>query len=121
MHRYFAVAGLCLTLGACASYTPGATASAYDGEYTGTITQTHAGANSCGSTTPKPGALKVQNGSVVWTTPSSDTMYAPVMQNGAFQTNENITMFSGKITDKAMVARMTTGTCHIVYDLTRKV
>ena len=120
MRQIFSVAGLCISLGACANYSPGTTATAFDGVYAGTVTSSHSGANSCGGAGSKPGSLTVEKGSVVWnSTPSTDVMYAPVMQSGAFQTNDNITMFAGKITNKALIARVTTGTCHIVYDLTR--
>ena len=112
-------AGLGLLLAGCASNTPGTTPSAFDGEYSGTATYIHVSANSCASTEPKPAKLVVENGSVVWPASPSEMLYAPVTSNGAFQAAKNVVLFSGKITNRALVARVNTGTCHIVYDLTR--
>ena len=120
-HRSIKALACCLVATACASYTPGTTPTAFDGEYTGTVTYIHAGANSCPTAGQQPGKLTVEKGSVVWKAPSSDTLYARVMTDGAFQTNENIVFFAGKITKDTMVARSSTGACHTVYDLKRNV
>ena len=114
-----AALGAGLFLAGCASTTPGTTPSAFDGEYSGTATYIHVSANSCASTEPQPAKLSVQNGSVLWPASPSETLYAPVTQNGAFQAAKNSVLFSGKITNRALVARVNTGTCHVIYDLTR--
>ncbi len=110
----------CLSLGACNMYTtPGTAPTAFDGSYSGTMTSLHAAANSCANTAPAPGKLVVQNGTVSWTASPSLTLYAPVMQDGAFTAQNGPVFFSGKITNKAMVARINTGSCHVIYDLTK--
>ena len=114
-----AVFGAGLLAAGCAANRPGTAPTAFDGEYSGTQTFIHVAANSCASTEPRPAKLVVQNGSVIWASSPALTLYAPVMQNGAFQTSQNAVIFTGKITNKEMVARVNTGSCHVVYDLRR--
>ena len=117
MKRTFTSVALCLTIGACATYDkPGTTASTFDGPYQGTVTAIHVSSNSCASAGPADSTLKVQNGSVVWTS-AGNTVYAPISSDGAFSAQNGPTFFSGKITDRAMVARVNTGSCHFVYNL----
>ena len=118
--RVLSAAMLCLGVGACNMYTtPGTWPSAFDGSYTGTMTSLHAASNSCANTAPAPGNLAVQNGSVTWTASPALTLYAPVAQDGSFTAQNGAVFFSGKITNRAMVARINTGTCHVIYDLTK--
>ena len=114
-----AVLGAGLLAAGCAASTPGTAPTAFDGEYSGTRTFIHVGANSCASTEPQPGKLVVQNGTVAWPSSPTLTLYAPVMQNGAFQATQNAVIFTGKITNHEMVARVNTGSCHVIYDLRR--
>ena len=103
----------------CATNQPGTAPTAFDGDYSGTKTAIHVAANSCPSTTPQPDKLSVQNGSVIWMSTPTTPVYAQVMQNGAFQGQQGAVIFTGKITNKEMVARVNTGSCHYVYDLRR--
>ncbi len=114
-----AVFAVGLLAAGCAANGPGTAPTAFDGEYSGTQTFIHVAANSCASTEPQPGKLVVQNGSVIWPSSPTLTLYAPVMQNGAFQTTKNSVIFTGKITNREMVARVNTGSCHVIYDLRR--
>jgi hypothetical protein len=109
-----------LTAGCAGSTMPGQTATAFDGDYAGTVTYIHVAANSCATTEPAPAKLTVANGSVMWAaSATASPIYAPVMANGAFQASANAVIFSGKINNRAMVARVNTGSCHLIYDLTR--
>ena len=125
MTRFLAIAAACLSLGACTMYDkPGTTPSAFDGTYSGSVTLTHAvpasGINGSVCATPgqKDGSLTVQNGAVVWAN-GGGTFYAPVRSDGAFSAQNGSTYFSGKITNRAMVARGNIGGCHTIYDLTK--
>ncbi len=112
-------------LGACAYNGPGTAPSAFDGTYQGTVNNIHVGANSCPSNGQNPGSLNVQNGSVMWMG-AGQQMYAPIMKDGSFASQITPTgansaiFFSGKITNRAMVARSSTGGCHQIYDLQRQ-
>jgi hypothetical protein len=101
--------------------TPGSGPTAFDGSYQGTMTTVHATTAACASPGSTPGTLAVTNGTVVWTTSPALTLYAPVMQDGAFVAQNGAVYLSGKITNRAMVARVNTGACHVVYDLQRTV
>ena len=129
MTRFLTVAAACLSLGACASLnTPGSTPSAFDGKYQGTMTLTHSSPQggsapgtsgvACGAAGQKDGALTVQNGMVVWAN-GGTTFYAPVRNDGAFAAQNGGTFFSGKITNRAMVARGNISGCHTLYDLVK--
>ncbi|WP_158746693.1 hypothetical protein [Acidisphaera sp. L21] len=110
----------CTLLAGCNMYTvPGTSPSALDGSYSGTMSALHAAANSCASTAPVSSKLTVANGAVTWPASASLTLYAPVMQDGAFTAQNGTVFLSGKITNKAMVARVSTGTCHYIYDLSK--
>ncbi len=124
MHRFLAPSALALLLGACSTYgTPGSAATAFDGTYMGTVNQTHVAASSCPSTEPTPAQLVVENGMVVWSDSPAGKLYAPVAANGSFAASSPVTnstsqvWFTGKITNKEMVARTNTGSCHKIYDL----
>ena len=118
MRQLLSTAALCLALGACATNAPGTTASAYDGTYTGTMTSLHTGPNSCAAATTQPQKLTVQNGAIVWASGGTN-FYAPVRADGAFAAQNGTVFFNGKITNNAMVARVNTGPCHQLYDLTK--
>ena len=126
MRQWFGPVSICLLLGACATYqTPGTGPTAFDGTYSGTVNQTHVAAASCPSTTPKPGQLVVENGMVVWPDSPAGQLYAPVAKDGSFVASSAVTgsnnavWFTGKITNKEMVARENSGSCHMIYDLRR--
>jgi hypothetical protein len=122
MQRFLAPLALCTFLGACNMYTsPGTGPTAFDGSYQGTMTTVHAATNACAAPGSTPGNLAVTNGAVVWKASASLTLYAPVMQDGAFVAQNGAVYLSGKITNRAMVARVNTGPCHVVYDLQRTV
>ena len=131
MTRHLAIAAACLSLGACTMYNkPGTSPSAFDGTYSGSVTLTHSSPQggsapgtsgvACASPGQKDGSLTVQNGTVVWNNGGS-TFYAPIRNDGAFQAQNGGTYFSGKITNRAMVARGNISGCHTVYDLTKSV
>ncbi len=125
MRRLFAPLALCFALGACTMYNqPGTSPSAFDGVYQGTMTATHSTnqggvpSMSCGTVGQQNGSLTVQNGTVVWPN-GGGTFYAPVSKDGAFTAQNGQTFFSGKITNRSMVARGNISGCHTVYDLTK--
>ena len=125
MRRLFAPLAACLAVAACASYSqPGTSPSAFDGTYTGVMTATHAAPASgingtyCAAPGQKDGSLTVQNGRVVWPNGGS-TFYAPVASDGSFAAQNGGTYFSGKITNRALVARGNISNCHTIYDLTK--
>ena len=125
MTRFLAIAAACLSLAACQSFNqPGSTPSAFDGTYQGSVTMTHAVPGSgvsgaiCATPGQKDASLTVQNGMVVWANGGS-TFYAPVRNDGAFAAQNGGTFFSGKITNRAMVARGNISGCHTIYDLTK--
>ena len=126
MHRFLAPTALALLLGACSTYgSRGTTPTAFDGTYKGTVNQTHVSASSCPSTEPAPGQLLVENGTVEWKDSPVGTLYAPVAPNGSFAASSPVTnsnsqvWFTGKITNREMVARTNTGSCHRIYDLSK--
>ena len=120
MFNRLLTAAFCLSLGACNMYTtPGTGPSAFDGSYAGTMTSLNAASYGCTNTAPAPGTLAVKNGAVAWNATPSLVLYAPVMQDGAFVAQNGPVFLSGKITNKAMVARVNTGSCHFIYDLTK--
>ena len=125
MSRLLSPIALCLALGACmAPAQPGTTPSAFDGTYQGTMTRTHSvpasgiAGSVCAAPGTADGSLTVQNGTVVWANGGSN-IYAPVAGDGSFAAQNGSTFFSGKITNRAMVARGNIGGCHTIYDLTR--
>ena len=115
----------CAALAACNMYTaPGATPSAFDGTYTGSMTALHVGGGnmsmSCGATAgTTDGSLPVMNGTVVWSASPSLKLYAPIARDGSFAAQNGQIFFAGKITNRSMVARSNTGVCHTIYDLTK--
>jgi hypothetical protein len=123
MRRLLSPIALCLSLGACVSYnSPGQSPSAFDGAYQGTVTMTAASPGSgiagtyCAAPGQQPASLTVQNGRVVWPN-GGGTFYAPIANDGAFAAQNGGTYFSGKITNRAMVARGNISNCHTIYDL----
>ena len=122
MRRLLAPLALCFALGACQINTPGTTPSAFDGTYQGTVTRTHAAPGSmpsgsvCATPGQQDGSLMVQNGTVVWVNGGTN-IYAPVRADGSFAAQNGSTYFSGKITNRAMVARGNISNCHTLYDL----
>ncbi len=125
MKRLTLIAAGCLGLAGCqmAPSQAGTSPSAFDGTYQGSVTLTHSsnfGASapgiSCAAAGQKDGSIVVQNGTVVWTNGGS-TFYAPVGKDGAFAAQNGGTFFSGKITNRAMVARGNISGCHTIYDL----
>jgi hypothetical protein len=123
MRSFLAPLALCFALGACAMNSqPGTTPSAFDGVYQGTVTATHAAPGSmpngsmCATPGQKDGSITVQNGRVMWMSGGS-TIYAPVANDGSFAAQNGGTFFSGKITNRAMVARGNISNCHTIYDL----
>jgi uncharacterized protein YceK len=125
MRRLLAPLAVCFALGACTMYNqPGTGPSAFDGTYTGTTSTTHSNTQggvpsfACGAVGQATGSLVVQNGTVVWPNGGS-TFYAPVARDGSFAAQNGQTFFSGKITNRAMVARGNISGCHTLYDLTK--
>ena len=127
MRRFIAPLAVCFALGACASYsTPGTSPTAFDGTYQGTMTLTHSGTQggsapstsgvACAAAGQKDGSLVVQNGRVVWVN-GGGNVYAPIAADGSFAAQNGTAFFSGKITNRAMVARGNISGCHTVYDL----
>ncbi len=127
MRRFIAPLAACFALGACAVNQPGTSPSAFDGTYQGSMTLTHSnnqggsGGNgtACGSAGQKDGSLMVQNGNVIWVN-GGGNVYAPVARDGSFAAQNGSTYFSGKITNRAMVARGNISGCHTIYDLQRQ-
>ena len=124
MRRLLAPLALCFALGACQSYSqPGSQPTAFDGTYKGTVSASHSSAfggsvpsGACSTSGQQDASLTVQNGAVVWANGGA-TFYAPVSPDGAFTAQNGQTFFSGKITNRAMVARGNISGCHTVYDL----
>ncbi len=126
MRPVISALGLCFALGACAVNAPGTTPSAFDGTYQGTMTMTHSNNQggsgngvACAAPGQKDGSLMVQNGNVVWVN-GGGNVYAPVARDGSFAAQNGSVFFSGKITNRAMVARGNISGCHTIYDLQRQ-
>ena len=125
MRRFTAPLVACLALGACAVNQPGTSPTAFDGTYQGTVTRTHSSnlggsgnGVACATAGQQDGSLVVQNGRVVWASGGSN-VYAAVATDGSFAAQSGSTFFSGKITNRAMVARGNISGCHTIYDLQR--
>jgi hypothetical protein len=120
---------MCLSVAACTtSMSPGTTPSAYDGTYRGMAQSTqYSWPNpncSAGDMAGKQANLVVQNGRVIWTPVPGRTVYAPIMQNGAFSatyasSGNGSMQISGTVTQTSIMARADDGTCHRTYNLQR--